>query len=144
MRVAIVLLGLALAPALAAQTYYKWKDASGATHYSETPPPKGRASAVKVRAGESVPAAEAAPAPAASTPAPTGDSPELQAAEAKYRKDACNAAQADVAAAQGTAMLVDGKDPTNAHRLTADERSAALVAAQARVQQFCEAGADKP
>lgn len=41
-------------------------------------------------------------------------------------------------------MLVDGKDPTNAHRLTADERSAALVAAQARVQQFCEAGADKP
>lgn len=36
-------LGLAVAAAAQAGDVYKWKDASGVTHYSQTPPPKGSA-----------------------------------------------------------------------------------------------------
>ncbi|HET6433060.1 DUF4124 domain-containing protein [Dyella sp.] len=140
-------LAAGLAPVLQAQTYYKWKDASGATHYSDTPPPKGQASAVRVRAGEAtaaVPDATPAPASSAEATGSSGESPELKAAEAKYRQEACTAAKGDVAAAQGGAMLLNGKDLTTARRLSADERAAALAAAQKRVQQSCGAGAEKP
>ena len=36
------LAGLAGADAVAAGEVYQWKDASGVTHYSQTPPPKGQ------------------------------------------------------------------------------------------------------
>lgn len=36
-------LGLALSPAHAADKYYKWVDAKGSTHYTQTPPPASKA-----------------------------------------------------------------------------------------------------
>lgn len=35
------LIALLLSQTATASTYYKWVDASGSTHYTETPPPKG-------------------------------------------------------------------------------------------------------
>jgi hypothetical protein len=39
--VSALCLGLAAAASVSAGDVYKWKDANGVTHYSQTPPPKG-------------------------------------------------------------------------------------------------------
>lgn len=128
-----------------AQTFYKWKDASGATHYSDSPPATGNATKVAVRTGVSAEAGKSdRPAPAASTPAPASPSPELLEAEAQYQKQSCEAARRDVAAVQSGAMLVDNGDPSQAKRLDESQRQDALAAAQDRVKQYCGTGADKP
>ncbi len=128
-----------------AQTFYKWKDASGATHYSDSPPATGSATKVAVRAGVSAEAGKIdRPAPAASAPAPASPSPELLEAEARYQKQSCEAARRDVAAVQSGAMLVDNGDPSQAKRLDESQRQDALAAAQDRVKQYCGTGADKP
>lgn len=45
-----LLLSLALVPlAAAAQTIYKWVDEKGVTHFSESPPPDGKATKVEVK-----------------------------------------------------------------------------------------------
>ena len=128
-----------------AQTFYKWKDANGATHYSDSPPPKGGATKVAVK-GRSIADADKVgePASASSAPSSSGPSPELQEAEARYQRQSCEAAQRDVAAVQSGAMLVDNGDPTQAKRLDESQRQDALAAAQDRVKQYCGTGADKP
>lgn len=140
--VAVAALPLVLAAAHA-QTFYKWKDASGATHYSDTPPPKGNAAKLKVRGSVE---AQSAPEPAqASSARPAaGPSPELREAEARYQEQSCAAARRDVASVQGGKMLVNSSDPTQAKRLDASQRQDALAAAQDRVKQFCGAGSGKP
>ena len=128
-----------------AQTFYKWKDASGATHYSDSPPATGNATKVAVRAGVSAEAGKTdQPAPAASAPATASPSPELLEAQARYQKQSCEAARRDVAAVQSGAMLVDNGDPSQAKRLDESQRQDALEAAQDRVKQYCGTGADKP
>ncbi len=46
-----VLLLLLLAPLVGQAALYKWVDANGVTHYSETPPQNGKAATLNVRAG---------------------------------------------------------------------------------------------
>lgn len=47
-----VLLALLLLPlAAAAQTMYKWVDEKGVTHFSESPPPDGKAAKIEVKPG---------------------------------------------------------------------------------------------
>lgn len=124
-------------PLLAQKNFYKWKDASGTTHYSATPPPKVKASTVRISSDAGSPAqATSAPAVASST----GDDEALRLANEDYRKRACAAARGDVATARSGVMLVDGKDPSHSHSLTEEERTKAAAAAQARVNQFCPAG----
>ena len=85
----LAVLTLCAAPVHAADKYYKWVDAQGATHYTQTPPPASKARKVLKTVtvsrhvnGSSVPgyapqtpavaANSAAPAPASgATPAPT-------------------------------------------------------------------------
>lgn len=80
---ALLLMSLVALPA-AAGTVYKWKDASGQVHYTQTPPPEG---AVREPAQRSTQAAVqpgvtlSAPAPAA-PPAQTGKPPEVKGAAA--------------------------------------------------------------
>ena len=47
--VALVAVGLALNPAAAETTLYKWVDEKGVTHYSEAPPPKKRSQALRIQ-----------------------------------------------------------------------------------------------
>ena len=116
------------------QTFYKWKDAQGVTHYSETPPVKGNASQVLLTP-ETPGTSSAAPATAASSAA--GNATALTKAEADYQARACEAARRDVAAAKSRAILVDGKDATSARRLSPEERVKAALEAQERVSKFC-------
>ena len=46
---AAVLLAIAFAVAPAAHAIYKWVDEKGVTHYSQTPPPDGKAQKVEVK-----------------------------------------------------------------------------------------------
>lgn len=48
-RIALLLLLAGLPLAAPAQTIYKWVDEKGVTHFSETPPPDGKATKVEVK-----------------------------------------------------------------------------------------------
>ncbi|WP_288390012.1 DUF4124 domain-containing protein [uncultured Acinetobacter sp.] len=54
---------------LYAQSYYKWIDARGSTHYTKTPPPKGAKKQGKVDTYSSTSSTSAATSSPASTPA---------------------------------------------------------------------------
>ncbi|WP_373431922.1 DUF4124 domain-containing protein [Acinetobacter soli] len=54
---------------LYAQSYYKWIDAQGSTHYTKTPPPKGAKKQGKVDTYSSTSSTSAATSSPASTPA---------------------------------------------------------------------------
>lgn len=122
-------------PLLAQKDFYKWTDASGTTHYSETPPPKKQGSVVRISEGRPELQDSSRPAPATSTVSAEA----LRLANEDYQKRACLAAKADVAAVRSGAMLVDGKDPQRSRALNTEERAKAEAAAQSRVSQFCAA-----
>lgn len=124
------------APLFAQKDFYKWKDASGTTHYSKDPPPKVKASTVRI---SDATGSEAKTASESAAVASTSNSDALRVANEDYRKRACAAARSDVAAAQSGAILVDGKDPEHSRSLTNEERAQASAAAQSRVDQFCSA-----
>lgn len=86
----LLLLGLLAQPA-AAGTVYKWKDASGQVHYTQTPPPEGavrepvqRSAQADVQPGVTLnaPNPPAAPAKAATAPGEKAAAP-IETAEAK-------------------------------------------------------------
>lgn len=120
-----------------AQSFYKWKDAQGVTHYSETPPAKGIVSQVQLTADR--PATSSA-APATSSTSAEAQATALSKAEADYQNRACDAARRDVVAAQSNAILVNGKDATSARKLSQEERVRAALEAQKRVDKFCATG----
>jgi len=136
---ASALLALAL-PVTAAQVY-KWTDAQGTVHYSETPPAQGTDfSRIKPVTG----AADAAPAPAAADPAEaaaeTTPEPQPTAAELadtpENRQKLCSTLDASLTMLKGSGTLVmqqDGK------AVVVDEamRQAQLEKAQAQHDQYC-------
>lgn len=135
-RSMIALALLLLAPLASAQVY-KWKDANGTVHYSESPPVQGtKYKQMKSSGGIDPPATPAAstssakPAAAAPTPSTTlADTPE-------NRTKLCDSLKTNLTALQGTAPVVmqqDGKQTAlddNARKQQAD-------AAQAQYQQYC-------
>ena len=113
-----------------AQTFYKWKDASGATHYSDSPPATGNATKVAVRAGVSAEEGKTdQPAPAASAPATASPSPELLEAEARYQKQSCEAARRDVAAVQ-SGRIAESRIDASVRRILATKARAGLSASR--------------
>jgi hypothetical protein len=126
---------LLLAPAVAAQVY-KWTDASGTVHYSETPPPQGtrftRVSTSSIEQPAATPApakkAEAAPEPAAET-ATLPDTPENRArlcSSLKANLDVLKGSDPVVMEQQGKAVALDEA-----------QRSEQLEQAQAQYAQYC-------
>ena len=129
---------LLLAPLANAQVY-KWTDANGTVHYSETPPVEGT-KFNKVKTNGSVEPL-AAPTPAANTeqasaapaapPAPIADTPE-------NRHTLCESLKTNIAALQGSAPVVmqqGGKSTA----LDDGQRKEQTGAAQAQYQQYCQA-----
>lgn len=87
MRIALVLLlGLAALPCMAGNVY-KWKDANGQTHYSQTPPPEG---ATRAQPQSAVQPGVTMSAPPTPKPAPSAaskaDAPKTAAPESKEGK----------------------------------------------------------
>ncbi len=140
---------LAFTGAAQAEQYYKWRDANGALHYTQTPPPKGaQADTVAVSSRVPEPAAPAAPetaaapgtAPAGGAAAPGQVSPEAQQQVAALRKQACENAKAraqQLANLPVVAMDInrDGKPV----ELNAQQHAAELDRANQAVATYCGA-----
>ena len=135
-RSMIALTLLLIAPLAGAQVY-KWKDANGTEHYSQTPPPSNATQFKQVKPATSVPPTPAAsitaPAAAAADPQPTtttvADTPE-------NRTKLCTSLQTNLAALQGAAPVVmqqGGKQTA----LDDSARKQQASATQAQYQQYC-------
>lgn len=120
-------------------TYYRWKDASGVTHYGDAPPAKGQATPVKVNGAQpsaASPVPAAATAGNATTDAATRMSVLEQADKAAKARN-CATAQQNIKILSGNAMLVDSANPNTAKRMTADQVALAQRTAQAEADANC-------
>lgn len=91
---------LALLPLTAQATIYRWVDAQGQVHYSQTPPPEAGAEPQSIRTLPAAappaarqPASTAPGAGGASAPPPAGKTEEARKAEAAARPQRCQAAR---------------------------------------------------
>ena len=137
-RLALATALLLVAPLAAAQQIYKWTDAMGTVHYSQSAPPAGiHFQQVKLAGGvesTDAPAAQAAddesPAPA-DNPAPVADTP-------ANRAKLCTTLKSNLAALQGSGPVVmqeDGKPAV----LDETQRKQQVDTANAQYQQYCAA-----
>ena len=145
MRRSALLTGLLLIAALVAGSahagdYYKWTDAHGTVHYSQTPPLDHASSVVHVGDGTSV-----APLPQASNGSATpkhkaGAHPgqtALQKADAQAQSSNCAIARQNIARLQGHGMVVASGDPDKARALDPDAREQALADARKEAATYC-------
>lgn len=114
---------LLLPPVLAAGEVYTWKDAKGVTHYSDAPPPGGKATSRAISQRGT-----------AQMPAP--------AAKAVVNAD-CTNARGNLALLQGQGKVgVDeDKDGKPDRELNASERASRLKLAEAQIETYCDAPA---
>lgn len=136
MRRSLVLAVLLLACPVAFGQAYKWKDAQGVTHYSDTPPPgKVKAEQVKISTNAAAPA----PAPAA-TPSPPPAQPAAKAGTADTpanRAALCDQLRKNltILANEKTITMDDGKGGTR--QVDDATRAAELKKAQAQQTLYC-------
>ena len=140
-RLSIALALLLVAPLACAQVY-KWTDAHGTTHYSESPPPTGtKYSQVSVNTGTS------APAGSENTPAAAPNSnPSSQSANAapqgpvedtpENRAKLCTSLKANMSTLQGGGPVVMNNGGQQ-QLLNADQRKQQLDASQSQYNQYC-------
>lgn len=138
-RSLIVLALLLVAPLAAAQQIYKWTDAKGTVHYSQSAPPEGtRFQQVKLAGGvESADASAAqpntesasAPADAPAPAAPVADTP-------ANRARLCATLKANLATLQGSGPVVmqQGGKPSV---LSDAQRQQQVATANAQYRQYC-------
>jgi hypothetical protein len=127
---------------VAAEQIYKWKDADGVVHYTDTPPPKGtEVDKVSVKEGPAPPApvAEQTPASGAATGAtPAATSAQSATQVAALRATACDNArkrQQQLASLPSVSMDLD-KDGTP-EQLNAEQHAAQLDRANQAVANYC-------
>lgn len=118
---ALLLALIALPLAASAGEVYKWKDAKGVTHYSDSPPPGQKATARTM-------SERATPAAPAAKPVVNAD---------------CTNARSNLALLEGTGKVGvdDNKDGKVDRELTADERARRLKLAQTQIETYCDAPA---
>lgn len=134
---------LLLAPLAAAQQIYKWTDAQGTVHYSQSAPPQGTkyqrmtlaGSVESSDAGTGAPAQQAADegtsaeAPAPAPSAPVADTP-------ANRAKLCSTLKSNLTALQGSGPVVmqqNGKPSV----LDAAQRKQQVDTANAQYRQYC-------
>jgi len=136
-RSLIVVALLLVAPLAIAQQIYKWTDAKGTVHYSQSAPPEGtHYQKVKLAGGvESSdatapqPAADNTPTPAAPPAVPMADTP-------ANRAKLCATLKSNLATLQGSGPVVmqQGGKPTI---LGDAQRKQQVATANAQYQQYC-------
>lgn len=136
-----VLAALSMGAHAQSATYYRWKDASGATHYGDAPPAGSKAEAVSVKTGQGVSRPAAPPADPA-THASNAATGALAAADVAAKARNCDAAKHNLAIVGSGGMLVDSSDPANAKRLSAEQVERARRSAQDDVTAYCSGGAN--
>lgn len=144
---AVVGLSLACAAGLAnAQQIYKWKDASGVTHFSQSPPSSGtHFTKMHLTGGPEVTSnpAPSAPAgddePAASTPqraAATGGTADTPA----NRAELCKQLGSNISLLQGKQPVVTGGGNGKQEVMGDKAREQQLSTARAQQAQYCSGG----
>ena len=124
----------------AGQEVYKWKDASGVTHYDQQPPAKVKASRLQLK---NDPAAPLQPVPASAASSGVA----LSAAETAYRRTACDTARRNLQALLTQGVVVQNgtvtqpADPNTAQALNDKQRIEAKSVQEALVRDNCEGAA---
>jgi len=134
-RLPFVLALLLLAPLASAQGVYKWTDAHGTVHYSETPPPQGTPfKRLTPSGGEQTPPPPP-PTQSSDTPqtrepgAPMADTPE-------NRAKLCTSLKANLDLLKGKGAVVMEKDGKPV-ALDEAQRNQQIDDAQKQYQQYC-------
>lgn len=141
----LTLMGLLLITVLAAGAahagdYYKWTDAQGTVHYSQTPPPEHAASTVHVSDGAAdapVPGMSHAPATVEGKAKAQSGQTALQKADTQAMAANCASAQKNIANLQGRGMVVASGNPDKARALDPDAREQALADARKEAATYC-------
>ena len=139
MRRSLVLVLLVAACPLAFAQAYKWKDAQGVTHYSDSPPPGQGAKVEKIqmKGGVNAPVpASTGPAKAATAPAPPAGTP--VADNPANRKALCGqlTKNMDVLQKEAVVSMDDGKGGTK--QLDAAGRQRQIETTQAQMTLYCK------
>lgn len=142
LRSAFALIGLLAAVTACGQTFYKWVDAKGVTHYSEERP-AADAQVVTLRQ-QGVVSEE--PAKAATTATAPDATRSLAAAAVEFGKQACQTARENLKVLDsGRMVLASGtvSDPSGvetATKLSGEQREAAKTAALKDIETYCSPG----
>lgn len=127
--------------------YYKWKDAHGTVHYSQTPPPDRSTTTMHV----SDPAAAALPlgsskgqqTPVQKAQAKTAQSALLKT-DAKAANRNCASARDNVGRLQTSKMIVNSDNPDTARALDPKQRKQALNKARDQAAYYCAPQSSSP
>ena len=132
---------LLVAPLVSAQVY-KWVDAKGTTHFSETPPPVGtKYSQVNVAVSDgdaasssstSAPATDSAP----NTSSGSSDQSQTMADTPENRAKLCTQLKGSINTLTGSAPVVEQQNGQQT-LLNADQRKQQLDASQSQYQMYC-------
>ncbi len=137
MHRSIMALTLLLMTPLVSAQIYKWKDASGTVHYSQTPPPNSGTRFQQIKPDTAAP-----PTPSAGSAAPTTAPATAPASTTRLadtpenRASLCVSLQANLTALLGQAPVVmqqDGRQTV----LDDSARKQQVSAAQAQYRQYC-------
>ena len=141
-RLLIVVTLLLVAPLAAAQQIYKWKDANGTMHYSQSPPASGvhfqkmtlsggteSADAPAATTGSDATSSAPATTPASAPTAPVADTP-------ANRAKLCATLQSNLTTLKGNGPVVM-QDGGQNKLLDEQQRTQQLATANAQYQQFC-------
>ena len=139
-RPSFALVLLLVAPLVSAQVY-KWTDAKGTTHYSETPPPIGtKYSQVNVAVSDG----GAASSSSTGTPASTSDASsstsddqnQTMADTPENRAKLCSQLKGSINTLSGSAPVVQQQNGQQT-LLNADQRKQQLEASQSQYSMYC-------
>ena len=139
MKTPTLLLGsLAILLSLAAHSadkVYKWKDANGVVHFTDTAPPQGtQFDNVQVKGGAAA-ITETKPEPGMGEPADSTDA--TQTAAASPDKARCDEAKGRVALLQSKSDVSMQQQDGKAARLSKEQRATELTVAQSQVTAYC-------
>lgn len=145
-RLSIALVLLLVAPLATAQVY-KWTDAQGTTHFSESPPPAGtKYSQVSVSTGSDAPADasgnnSSASSSTSSTSSSASQNSTTNASQPvedtpENRAKLCSSLKTNIGTLQGSGPVVM-QGASGQQLLNDDQRKQQLDASQSQFQQFC-------
>ena len=145
---AVVGLSLACAAGLAnAQQIYKWKDASGVTHFSQSPPASGTHFTKMHLSGEPEVTSNPTPSAPADDSAPESSAPQRAAATGGTQADTpanraelCKQLASNVTLLQGKQPVVTGGANGKQEVMDDSARKQQLSTARAQQAQYCSGG----
>jgi hypothetical protein len=138
-RLSFALALLLVAPLVSAQVY-KWVDAKGTTHFSETPPSAGtKYSQVNIASSDAEAAASsstALPVNAPNVPTDSGSQPQVMTDTPENRAKLCTQLKGSIDALTGSAPVVEQQNGQQT-LLNPDQRKQQLDASQSQYQLYC-------